>query len=153
MGISENKDIIGLDLPVRDGSNGYCNLFLRYYSTLAQIIADSQQEETFRVNLMVNLMINSIPDDEYREKMVALKKQLIKEKISDAVKENGGKSIDYKDNDRAIMDASMEMVGEISGFIDLYMGTTKRIGVSVESVYKDGFYISDTDPDTIEDLI
>ena len=133
---NQYADIIPLDLPVRDGSNGYANLFLRYYNILAQVIADSRGNEAFRINLLINLMINSIPDDDFRDKLKELKTKLTEEKTN-------GQSLDLVEKENMVLDVNMDLIGEISGFFDLYMGTSKRIGVSIEAVYPEKFYLED----------
>jgi|LGOV01.1.fsa_nt_gb hypothetical protein len=138
---NDNTNIIGLDLPLKD-SKGISGLFLRYYSTFAALICDTQSNTDYRIEMMTNLMIASIPENDVRDNMKQLKKQLIDEGTSALT--------DHDDNDAinlVIVKACMEVVGEISGYVDQYFGTSKKISVSVESVYPDGFYINDPKED------
>ena len=137
----DDPDIIPLDLPARDGSNGYVNLFLRYYNILAMIMADSELSTHMRVNLMINLMIASVPDDDFRFKLTDLRNKLIEE--ATAAHDQDRPSVEEKQMIQ--LDANINILGEISGFIDLYMGTSKRIGVSVEAVYPESAYLPKED--------
>lgn len=138
---NDNTNIIALDLPLKD-SKGISGLFLRYYSTFAALICDTQSNTDYRIEMMTNLMIASIPEDDVRDDMKELKKQLIKEG-TDAF----GDMDDQDNTNIAIVKACMEVVGEISGYMDQYFGTSKKISISVEAVYADGFYVDDVKDD------
>ena len=138
---NQNPNIIGLDLPLKD-SKGISALFLRYYSTFAALICDTRSNTDYRIEMMTNLMIASIPENDVRDNMKQLKKQLIEEGINALT--------DHDDKDAinlVIVKACMEVVGEISGYVDQYFGISKKISVSVEAVYPDGFYIDDEKDD------
>ena len=138
---NQNPNIIGLDLPLKD-SKGISALFLRYYSTFAALICDTRSNTDYRIEMMTNLMIASIPENDVRDNMKQLKKQLIEEGINALT--------DHDDKDAinlVIVKACMEVVGEISGYVDQYFGISKKISVSVEAVYPDGFYIDDSKED------
>ena len=127
-----SQDIIKLDLPSRNGSDGYSNLFFRYYSMLASIAVDFRGSEVFRYNMLVDTILATIPDDSVRDNLKAMKKQLIKERVP--------LNIGVNEKDRLILEINQEVLGEVTGFFDLYMGLSKKIGVSIEACYPDAFY-------------
>lgn len=123
---NNNPNIIGLDLPMKE-SRGLAGLFLRYYSTLAALVCDTKGNTDYRVEMFVDTMISSIPENDIRDKLRELKKEMIRKRTKD---------IDnVSDKNREITKISLEIVGEISNYIDMYLGTSKKISVSVETAY------------------
>lgn len=129
---NNNTNIIGLDLPQKD-NRGLAGLFLRYFSTLGALVCDTQSSTDFRIEMFVNLMIASIPEDETRDTVKQFKKQLIDEHLGVL-----DSQADVDEKNQARITACMEVVGEISGYVDQYLGTSKKISVSIEAVYPDG---------------
>ena len=129
---NNNTNIIGLDLPQKD-NRGLAGLFLRYFSTLGALVCDTQTSADFRIEMFVNLMIASIPEDETRDTIKEMKRELIKENL-DVL----GNSADMDEKNHARVTACMEVIGEISGYVDQYLGTSKKIAVSIEAAYPDG---------------
>lgn len=129
---NNNQNIIGLDLPQKD-NRGLAGLFLRYFSTLGALVCDTQSGSDFRIEMFVNLMIASVPEDETRDTIKQFKKELIDEKLKLL-----GDDADLDEKNQARVTACMEVVGEISGYVDQYLGTSKKISVSIEAVYPDG---------------
>ena len=78
---NNNQNIIGLDLPQKD-NRGLAGLFLRYFSTLGALVCDTQSNADFRIEMFVNLMIASIPEDEKRDTVKQYKNELIKEQLA-----------------------------------------------------------------------
>jgi len=126
---NDNSNIIALDLPMRD-SRGLAGLFLRYYSTFAALICDTKLDTDYRIEMFTTLMISSIPDDDIRAKLRELKEALIKERTAGIV--------DVGDRNRIITKTCLEVVGDISAYMDLYLGTSKKISVSIEAAYPEG---------------
>lgn len=129
---NNNQNIIGLDLPQKD-NRGLAGLFLRYFSTLGALVCDTNSNTDFRIEMFVNLMIASIPEDETRDTIKQYKNELIEEKL--ALLEDDVE-VDVINHTRVT--ACMEVVGEISGYVDQYLGTSKKISVSIEAAYPDG---------------
>lgn len=128
---NNNQNIIGLDLPMKD-SKGLAGLFLRYYSTFAALVCDTNSSTDYRINMFCDTMIASIPENETRQNIKDFKKALIKEKI-----ESLGGNPEVDDKNRVIVEACMETIGEISNYVDQYLGTSKKIGVAIETAYPD----------------
>lgn len=128
---NNNPNIIGLDLPMKD-SKGLAGLFLRYYSTFAALVCDTNSSTDYRINMFCDTMIASIPENETRQNIKEFKSELIKEKVTAL---GGNPEVD--DKNRVIVEACMETIGEISGYVDLYLGTSKKIGVAIETAYPD----------------
>jgi len=132
----ESENIVSLDLPVRDGSGGYSNLFLRYYNLAAAIISDGQGNIEYRLNLLITLMTASIPDVKFREKMHDLKNALIEEKSTVThTKQTAFQQLSQEDQTKIQLETNMELLGEVTNFFDLYLGNSRRIGVSIEALY------------------
>lgn len=128
---NDNSNIIGLDLPIKD-SKGLAGLFLRYYSTFAALICDTKDQNDYRIAMFTSLMINSIPDPETRDKINALKAQMINEGI-----ETYEYSVGVEQRREITTHVCMEIVGVISEYVDLYLGNSKKISVSIEAAYPD----------------
>lgn len=133
---NDNSNIIGLDLPIKD-SKGLAGLFLRYYSTFAALVCDTKDKHDYRIGMFTKLMISTIPDPETRDKITTLQTQMLKEgKEAEALSEG----IDVSDlgmefKSELHTHVCMEIVGVISEYVDLYLGNSKKISVSIEAAY------------------
>ena len=126
---NDNSNIIGLDLPIKD-SKGLAGLFLRYYSTFAALVCDTKSNHDYRIEMFTKLMINTIPDPETRDKITALQKQMRAEQMEEHMP-----SPSAEDRDIVVVNVCMEIVGVISEYVDLYLGNSKKISVSIEAAY------------------
>lgn len=128
---NDNNNIIGLDLPIKD-SKGLAGLFLRYYSTFAALVCDTKDNRDHRIEMFTKLMINTIPDPETRDKITALQKQIRAEQM-----EKYMPSPSAEDRNEVVVNVCMEIVGVVSEYVDLYLGNSKKISVSIEAAYPD----------------
>lgn len=119
---SEHADVLKLDLPEQDGTRGYTGLVLRIFSMTAAIIADSRKDNDYRISLMNDLAINIIPDQEVRDRLRKMKKEMIEERCND-------QSCDRDKIDLIKRDVSIEMMGYVSDDLDRSIGINHKLSV------------------------
>ncbi len=122
MTIQNNSDIITLDLAQQESDKGWLSLYWRYYSMLAGVMADNQGADDYRVELITNLAIATIPDPEVRKEMRDKKDEMLKNITTD----------NADDINREIMGICMVMIGDVTTEIDKSIGIHQKIGVCIE---------------------
>jgi len=125
------QNTIELELPLKDGSPGYLGLFFRYYSTLGMIASDSKGESDYRIMTLTSIMISAITDKNVRTHLKGLRKQLIDDGIKDFEKTNTRK-LSVEEKNKIVVEACYEILGEISDFMDEYLGVTTKMEVCLE---------------------
>ena len=119
MTIKDNPDIITLDLAPQESDKGWLSLYWRYYSMIAGVMADNQGANDYRVELLTNLAIATLPDPDIRAEIRDHKKEL----IDDITTEN------TEERNREIMDACMVIIGDVTCEIDKSIGIHQKIGI------------------------
>lgn len=122
MTIKDNPDIITLDLAPMESDKGWLALFWRYYSMLAGVMADNQGANDYRVELLTNLIVATIPDPEVREEMKERKKKL----LDDLPIEN------VNERNRRTMEICMDVIGDVTTELDKSIGVCQKVGVFIE---------------------
>lgn len=122
MSINNNPDIITLDLAPQESDKGWLSLYWRYYSMIAGVMADNQGADDYRVELLTNLTIATIPDPEIRAEIKERKKQLVRE-ISTS---------NTEERNHLIMEICMDILGDVTTELDKNIGISQKIGVCIE---------------------
>ena len=122
MTIKDNQDVITLDLAPQESDKGWLSLYWRYYSMIAGVMADNQGANDYRVELLTNLAIATLPDPEIRAEIKAHKKELLKDIDTENVDEKN----------RQIMEVCMDIIGDVTCEIDKSIGINQKIAVFIE---------------------
>lgn len=122
MSLDENKDVITLDLAPQESDKGWLSLYWRYYSMIAGVMADNQGANDYRVELLTNLAIATLPDPDIRADIKAHKMELMK-KID---------TQNANERNRLIMEVCMDIIGDVTCEIDKSIGIHQKIGVCIE---------------------
>lgn len=117
---------ITLDVPQREGKEGYIGTIFGLYLRLGGIMSDPGFRETdIRLYYMAKLLINLIPGKKNRAEI----KERMKKEIETALK-------DVKDNEtrmRLKNEICLDYIGEVHDFMDKHLGVSaeNRIGFVV----------------------
>ena len=121
---SENQDILELNLPREEGG-GILGVVLRLYSMIGATVTDSNDNKYFKINNLSDLLINTILDREERDRVKEWKIDRLKEKLAELD--------DPSDDDinAVYMGVCFESVGEVSSYIDNFMGVSTHVEVGI----------------------
>lgn len=123
-GESDADNVVSLDKPQRGSKDGYLQLFFISRQQLGRIISDTEFSRTdYRLVIYTKYLISSITDDDIRDQVMKKYQNMITE-----AKQN------HKDNESrydALVDATMEVLGDITAFYDEFMGVTHRLKVGL----------------------
>jgi hypothetical protein len=118
------EDIIEFDRPTRGSKDGYLQLYFISRQQLGRIISDPSQSSTDgRIVTYTKFLISSITDDEIRD---TVRKKYLKT-IEDINNENYDNDIRHE----KIIDACMEVLGDINAFYDEFLGISHRLKVGL----------------------
>lgn len=121
---SDNQDILELNLPREEGG-GILGVVLRIYSMMGATVSDSNDNKYFKINNLSDLLINTILDREERERVKDWKVDRLKEKLAE---------LDDPSDDEintVYMSVCFESVGEVSSYIDNFMGVSTHVEVGI----------------------
>lgn len=119
-----DEQIITLDKPQRGAKDGYLQLFFVSRQQMGRIISDENNSATdFRIVTYTKYMISSITDDTIRYN--------VKKKYEDLLNAIKDEHLDNQAQFDKIVDASMEILGDVTAFYDEFMGITHRLKVGV----------------------
>ena len=126
--IPENPNVIGLDIPYKEGTPGYLNLLHRMFSQFGDIIAheDNSTNLLFKIDLLTDLIISMVVVDEIQDKLKAYKETRIIENMT-ARKETGA-----EDTINAVYQANRDVIGMVSRYTNMYLGVDKKLSVIIE---------------------
>ena len=128
---SNVEEVFTLDLPQRNMKEGLFTLFLREYATLANVLAAVTNVTDPRIRFLTDLIIATVPDDDLRQELKNKTKTLLEAKITEFKKNNGG-TIENKDKAELLRDVCMEIIGEVTSFLDMHIGLTHKLEVRYE---------------------
>lgn len=120
----EDEQIITLDKPQRGAKDGYLQLFFVSRQQMGRIIADDNISTTDdRIVIYTKYLISSITDDTIRFNVM--------KKYTTKLNEIKEKQIDNQLKYDEIIDASMDVLGDVTAFYDEFLGITHRLRVGV----------------------
>lgn len=113
--VNDTQQII--DIQMREGKDGYISLIMGHFSRMAYIVASGGDQTNKPADLyyMSNLIISMIPDLE--------RQKVIRKKLKDRIEEL--KLSEKKSEGAAISTAAIEIVGDITYFMDEHLGVSK----------------------------
>ena len=118
------EDVIEFDRPTRGSKDGYLQLYFICRQQLGRIISDPDQSPTDRrLITYTKYLISSITDDDIRGQVMDKYKALLVE-----IKK---KNIDNEQRYEEIIDATMEILGDVNAFYDEFLGISHRLKVGI----------------------
>lgn len=118
------EDIIEFDRPTRGSKDGYLQLYFISRQQLGRIISDPDQSPTDRrIITFTKFLISSITDDTIRDNVRVKYRGLLQD-----IKQ---KDIDNEQRHEEIVDASMEILGDVNAFYDEFLGISHRLKVGI----------------------
>ncbi len=120
---------ITLDVPMREGKDGYVGTLFSLFLRMGGILADAGFRETdMRVEYMTHFMISLVPGKKQRQE---IREQLRKD-IEAKLKEDNSGDQDAKARIRNMV--CLEYIGVVGDFIDKHVGisTENRLGFVVD---------------------
>lgn len=118
------EDIIEFDRPTRGSKDGYLQLYFISRQQLGRIISDPDQSSTDRrIVTYTKFLISSITDDDIRDE--------VKQKYLGLIAEAKAKDTDNEQRHEELIDACMEILGDINAFYDEFLGISHRLKVGI----------------------
>ena len=118
------EDIIEFDRPTRGSKDGYLQLYFISRQQLGRIISDPDQSSTDRrIVTYTKFLISSITDDDIRD--------AVKQKYLGLIAEAKAKDTDNEQRHEELIDACMEILGDINAFYDEFLGISHRLKVGI----------------------
>lgn len=122
--MADDEQIITLDKPQRGAKDGYLQLFFISRQQMGRIISDEYGGATdYRIVTYTKYLISSITDDTIRANVM--------EKYKTTLDKIKNKNIDNQAKFDEIVDASMDVLGDVTAFYDEFLGVTHRLRVGV----------------------
>lgn len=119
-----DEDIIEFDRPTRGSKDGYLQLYFISRQQLGRIISDPDQSSTDRrIVTYTKFLISSITDDDIRD--------AVKQKYLGLIAEAKAKDTDNEQRHEELIDACMEILGDINAFYDEFLGISHRLKVGI----------------------
>jgi len=120
----DQENMIELDRPTRGAKDGYLQLFFISRQQLGRIISDPDGAVTDqRIITYTKFLISSITDDDIRDQV----KEMYAEKIQ-AIK---AEKLDNETRHEKMVDATMDVLGDVTAFYDEFLGITHRLKVGI----------------------
>lgn len=119
---SERRDVIELDVPQIEGS-GMLSLIYRLYSMLGAVIADAENSQHFKFEMLTNLLINTVLDRDVRAEIKDFKKNEMIRRL-DELDSPGQEEINS-----VHMEVCLDAIGEVTTFIDRHLGVSVKLEV------------------------
>lgn len=118
------EEIIEFDRPTRGSKDGYLQLYFVSRQQLGRIISDPDQSSTdHRIVTYTKFLISSITDDDIRG--------AVKEKYLNLIKETKEKDMDNEQRHEELINACMEILGDVNAFYDEFLGISHRLRVGI----------------------
>lgn len=130
MKTKENSGGITLDIPQREGKEGYIGMYFSLFLRMGEIIASSNfKDTTIRIEILTRFLISLIPNESIRAETSKKLKEKIEVRIKESKEENKDLTEEEIGNIRLL--ACIEVIGEVSDFIDKHIGVSRenRVGV------------------------
>lgn len=120
---------ISLDIPQMEGEEGYIGIYFSTILSVAALLRDPEiVKAPYKINYMVSLIISLIPDTEYRQRLRDQLKEIYNKKMIDLseMKKVKPESLDYKDKESCLIEASIEEIGFVIEYVDKYIGISHK---------------------------
>jgi len=120
--IDDNSERLTLDIPKREGKEGYIGTMLQLYLKMGGIIAEANfTNNDLRVEYMTHFMLSTIPSKEKRIEI----RQRLRERITNEVDADKLMTNEQKNKKKNLI--CIEFMGETMDWID------EHLGISVEN--------------------
>lgn len=124
--MAEDK-IYSLDIPQREGKEGYVGTFFTLYLKLGTILqAPEFSKEPIRLFYMCEFIISLIPDEDAR---LHIRTSLKNRKLALETEYKKDKKIEMLssiEKDHILIQASLQTIGDVSDYIDKHIGISDK---------------------------
>lgn len=119
--------IYSLDIPQREGKEGYVGTFFTLYLKLGTILqAPEFSKEPIRLFYMSEFIISLIPNEVSRAEVRTMMKTRRQELETELKKEKGIKELSHQEKDHVLIQASLQTIGFVSDYIDKHIGMSDQ---------------------------
>jgi len=124
---------ITLDIPQREGKEGYIGTMLTLFLQLGRTFTDNEFKET-NINIIyhMNFMISMIPEEEDRKKIRSELNKEIENRTNEAIElsKQSGNVLDNDDKARIRNMVYIEYIGKVMDWVDKFVGisTKNKVG-------------------------
>jgi len=130
--MAEDK-LITLDIPQKEGKEGYIGTMLTLFLQLGRTFTDSNFKETnISIIYHMNFMISMIPEEEDRAKIRKELNAEIDKRTNEAIEsaKTSGTQLDNDDKARIRNMVYIEYVGKVMDWVDKFVGisTKNKVG-------------------------
>jgi len=130
--MAEDK-LITLDIPQKEGKEGYIGTMLTLFLQLGRTFTDSNFKETnISIIYHMNFMISMIPEEEDRAKIRKELNAEIEKRTNEAIESSKqtGIQLDNEDKARIRNMVYIEYVGKVMDWVDKFVGisTKNKVG-------------------------
>ena len=130
--MTEDK-LITLDIPQKEGKEGYIGTMLTLFLQLGRTFTDSNFKETnISIIYHMNFMISMIPEEEDRAKIRKELNAEIEKRINEAIEaaKKTGTQLDNDDKARIRNMVYIEYLGKVMDWVDKFVGisTKNKVG-------------------------
>lgn len=119
--------IYSLDIPQREGKEGYVGTFFTLYLKLGTILqAPEFSKEPIRLFYMSEFIISLIPDETARIKVRSSMKARRQTLEAEYKKDKGSTELSKQEKDHILIQASLQTIGDVSDYIDKHIGISDQ---------------------------
>lgn len=125
-----------LDIPQREGKEGYLGTFFSLYLRMASVLSEQGFSPTDgRAKYLTYLIISLIPNEnkQHPKDETYKRREILRQRLKDRIKELTDEYIKYNNNTpgnteagQIELTACLEVIGEVSDFMDKYLGVSTR---------------------------
>jgi len=128
----DREEVIQLDLPQKNIKEGLMGLFFRQYSILASVLAEVTSATDLRISFLTDLIINTVPDDEYRDELRKEKTEMMISKRKEFKAANADRPMSNADEAELLRQVCMELIGRVTSYLDQSIGLSHKLEVRIE---------------------
>ncbi len=127
--MSDDK-LFTLDIPQREGKEGYIGTFFTLYLKLATVLQSPEfSKEPIRVYYMSKVITSMIPGEDKRleiKKLLKDNKEAFEKEYRTEHKYNETQPLTTMERDHILISSTLDSLGVVSDFIDKHIGLSKK---------------------------
>lgn len=131
--MADEQKRITLDIPQREGKEGYIGTMLTLFLQLGRTFTDNEFKET-NINIIyhMNFMISMIPEEDDRNRIRSELNKEIEKRTNEAMEasKKSGNVLDNDDKARIRNMVYIEYIGKVMDWVDKFVGisTKNKVG-------------------------
>lgn len=130
---TEEGKYFTLDIPQREGKEGYIGTFLSSHLNLEAVLKSPEfTREPIRVYYLMEARISLIPDEEERQKIYNKLDEKLKDLKANYKKDNGIETLSPEQDSHLLIIASLRTLGQVTDFVDKHIALSVKNKVGFE---------------------